>query len=89
MNFDELVKLLGTDKIKVIEEIVYAEMDQGAIWTYRRNGNSQLQRITPPIHSAPPKGQYRVINLWVDSETGRLIVQYDTKTLQMSAPVIE
>jgi len=30
-----------------------------------------------PLTSNPPQGAYKVINLWVDPDSGKLTIQYD------------
>lgn len=39
--------------------------------------NSSLAIAINAIRSMPPSGHYKVINIYVDSATGKLVVQYD------------
>lgn len=40
-------------------------------------GNFQAKNCKELVHSVPPEGFYRVTNLFVNPETGKLEVEYD------------
>lgn len=70
----------GRRNTKISEIIIDADKD----WSYKRisnlpepaNGHEPaIKKIT--VESLPPTGKFKVVNLYVDPDTGKCVVEYD------------
>jgi len=73
MDIKELQKQLQPGEHIVIQVTAYVIRDNSSE-AIIRNVNSE-----PPIGSNPPSGHFRVTNLYVNSATGTLVIEYDDR----------
>lgn len=75
MKTSELTKQLGPDEYIRVVHTAYVLKRTG-------DGNDSIRLITRidddvDVISAPPNGHFRVTNIYVDSTTGKTVVQFD------------
>jgi len=77
MNIEELQSQLGPNQcVTTVEDTIVVKTDDRVTSRYLIGRDSQLWLISP-VSSCPPKGHYKVLNLYVDSATNKLRVEYD------------
>lgn len=77
MNLQELQSQLAPNQCLVrADGVISVKTDDKVTARYLVGQDSQLWPINI-INSCPPKGQYRVINLYVDAQTNKLVVDFD------------